>query len=405
MSDKRSVLRDEGQSGARVGYAELFFDLVYVFAITQLSHFLLEHHDPAGIAQTAIMFGAVWWAWTFMTWATNWLDPDRFWVRLMIFVMMLVGLTMGAAIPKAFGEAGPMFAIAYASSQVLRSAFVVYATRRDKPKVSANMTRATIWFAATTPLWVAGGFLDETARIGLWAAAIALELLAPLLRFPVPGLSRIDTGELGISGEHMAERCGLFVIVALGEGILVTGATVAGQRLTAEALGAFVVAFLGSVAFWWIYFDRGADKGSEHIEHADDAGKVARNNYAYLHLPIVAGIVVAAVADEMVVAHPMGHLTTPFVLAAIGGPALFLGGCMAFKREFTGFHPLSHQVGLGLYLLLAAVAVGLRPAPLVLAGATVLVLLGVAIWEWRSFHGGWTERPRPADEDAVEEHA
>lgn len=397
MNDRRSVLRDEGRRGATVGYAELFFDLVYVFAITQLSHFLLTHDDAPGTLQTAILFGAVWWAWTFMTWATNWLDPDRFWVRLMIFAMMLVGLAMGAAIPTAFDKGGPMFAIAYASSQVLRSAFVVYATRRDKPKVAQNMTRATIWFGATLPLWIVGGFCDHNVRMILWSVAILIDVAGPLARFRVPGMATTDTSDLGISGEHMAERCGLFVIVALGEGILVTGATVAGRQLSPETLAAFAVAFFGSVAFWWIYFDRGAVKGSEHIEQADDTGKVARNNYAYLHLPIVAGIVVAAVADEMLVAHPLGHLTPAFVATAVGGPALFLAGCTAFKRQFFGFHPLSHLVGLGAFGALAMLAVWRHPPPLILASGAVLILLGVAVWEWRSFHGGWTSRPRPAD--------
>ena len=121
MSNKRSVLREEGQSNATVGYAELFFDLVYVFAITQLSHFLLGHHDLVGVLQTTILFFATWWAWIYMTWATNWLDPDRFWVRAMIFVMMLIGLLMGSAIPKAFGEGGLLFAGAYTASQVGRT--------------------------------------------------------------------------------------------------------------------------------------------------------------------------------------------------------------------------------------------------------------------------------------------
>ena len=163
------------------------------------------------------------------------------------------------------------------------------------------------------------------------------------------------------------------------------------------------MAFLGSVAMWWIYFDRGAERGADHIEHEDDTGRIARGTYTYLHLPIVAGIVVAAVADEMLLAHPDGHLTPVFIATALGGPALFLAGCMVFKRTFAGFHPLSHMIGLGLFAVAALWAVFLHPSPFALASAGVLILLGVAIWEWRSFHGGWT-RPRPVDEDAIEEN-
>ena len=396
VSNRRSVLRDEGQSGATVGYAELFFDLVYVFAITQLSHYLLKHDDLPGLLQTIVLFGAVWWAWTYMTWATNWLDPDRFWVRVMIFTMMLAGLAMGASIPKAFGDGGLIFALAYAGSQLARTAFVIFALRRDRPETATSMTRALLWFAATLPLWVAGGLAEPATRLILWGAAIAIELAAPMARFYVPGMGRSDTKDYGVSGHHMAERCGLFIIVALGESILVTGATVAGKTLDPATLAAFLVAFLGSIAMWWIYFDRGADKGSEHISHADDSGRIARGAYSYLHLPIVAGIIVAAVADELVLAHPTGHLQPEFVAAALGGPALFLAGCMAFKREFTGFLPLSHLAGLAAFALLGLSAILFHPWPLLLGGLGVLVLFGVAVWEWRSFHGGWTSPAKPA---------
>lgn len=404
MSDRRSVLREEGQSGARVGYAELFFDLVYVFAVTQLSHFLLANDDLAGLAQTVVLTAAVWWAWTFMTWATNWLDPDRFWVRLMIFAMMLVGLVVGAGIPKAFRDGALVFALAYAGSQVLRSLFVAWALRRERPDTARTMLRATGWFAATGVLWGAGALLDAQTRLAVWGVAIALELVAPLNHFRLPGMGKGEDPGVDVTGEHMAERCGLFIIVALGEGILVTGATVAGMTLEPITLAAFAVAFLGSVALWWIYFDRGADQGSEQIEHADDAGEVARTNYAYIHLPIVAGLIVTAVADEMLVAHPLGQLEPEFVSAAIGGPALFLAGCMLFKRQFIGFHPLSHLVGLGAFAVLAALAVFFRPPPLVLAAGAVAILFAVAAWEWRSFHGGWKggERTKRRGEQGVE---
>ncbi len=400
MNKRRSVLREEGQSKATVGYAELFFDLVYVFAVTQLSHFLLGHHDLTGIVQTGILFLATWWAWIYMTWATNWLDPDRFWVRAMIFAMMLIGLLMGSAIPKAFGEGGLLFAAAYTASQVGRTLFVIQATRQERPEVSLSMTRAVVWFAAASPLWIAGGLSDPSTRVWLWAAALAIELAAPMALFRVPGLGVSKTTDFTVSGHHMAERCGLFIIVALGESILVTGATFAGLKFNAMTFAAFFVAFVGSVAMWWIYFDRGAERGAEHIEHQDDTGRIARGTYTYLHLPIVAGIIVAAVADEMLLAHPTGHLEPVFIASALGGPALFLAGCMAFKRTFAGFHPLSHIVGLGAFAIVAVAAWLLHPVPFVVASIAVLILLAVAIWEWGSFHDGWA-KPRPIKADGA----
>lgn len=157
---------------------------------------------------------------------------------------------------------------------------------------------------------------------------------------------------------------------------------------------AFATAFAGSVMMWWVYFDLGAKRGTEHIEHHEDPGRVARNAYTYLHIPIVAGIILAAVADEMLLAHPTGHLEPLFIWTVIGGPALFLAGTMVFKAVTSGrpWLPFSHLVGLGLFALLAVGAVILHPEPLHLAIAVVAVLLVVAVWEWGSFHGGWLER-------------
>jgi low temperature requirement protein LtrA len=181
----------------------------------------------------------------------------------------------------------------------------------------------------------------------------------------------------------MAERCALFVIIALGESILVTGATAASQQVTAANLCAFVVAFLGSVAMWWIYFNIGAERGSHAIAHSDDPGRIGRAVYTYFHIPIIAGIVVCAVADEITITHPGGHMSVPDALVLLGGPALYLVGNVFFKRASAKYYPLSHLVGLGLLVLLVPVA--MLMTPLMLGVATTLVLIVVAIWETRSF--------------------
>ena len=396
MNTPNSLLRHTHGGHAAVGYAELFFDLVYVFAVTQLSHFILKHPDVNGVLAGAVLFLTVWWAWVWMTWSTNWLDPERGIVRLLIFLVMLAGLVMGAAIPKAFGAAGFVFVVAAVGTQIVRTAFVAWAVRENRAN-SRNLTRATLWMVASLPLWIAGALSGPEARMAFWAVAVGMNLLAPFAGFWVPVLGASRTTDFGVSGGHMAERCALFIIIALGEGIIVTGATFADLEWTGTVVAAFVTAFTGTVAMWWIYFDRGARRGSEHIEHHQDSGRIARDAYTYLHIPIVAGIVATAVGDEMLLAHPLGHVEPLFVFGAVGGPAQFLAGVGAFKWRTgsTPFFPMSHLFGLGMLALIALWALFGHPSPLAVGIAVVVALIVVAVWEWRSFHGGWSDKPVP----------
>src|ERR1044071_4669625 len=175
-----------------------------------------------------------------------------------------------------------------------------------------------------------------------------MEIAGPTVGFFVPGLGRSKTSDWKVDGTHMAERASLFVIIALGESILVTGATAASLPATTPGVCAFVVAFLGSVAMWWIYFNIGAERGSREISGHTDPGRYARAVYTYFHIPIIAGIVVCAVADELTIAHPGGHMELSAAVALLGGPALYLAGNVFFKRASAKYYPLSHLVGLGL---------------------------------------------------------
>ena len=381
------LLRERG-GHVRVTYVELFFDLVFVFAVTQLSHTLVEHLTLAGALQTLFLLLAVWWVWMYTCWFTNWVDPDRPTVRMLMFLMMLAGLLMSAAIPNAFGQEGLLFAIAYSVIQVGRTLFAVAASRGRDPVVHRNFTRIVAWLAVSAAIWIAGGLLEGAARVVAWVVALSLEIFGPTIGYFVPGIGRSATSDWKIDGSHMAERCSLFVIIALGESILVTGATAAGQPATVPAVCAFLVAFLGSVAMWWIYFNIGAERGSRQIAGSADPGRVARAVYTYFHIPIIAGIVVCAVGDEITIAHPDGHLHAAEAACLLGGPALYLAGNILFKRASARYYPLSHLVGLGLLVLLAPVA--LRMTPLILGAATTVVLIVVAVWETRSFARGAT---------------
>jgi len=363
----------------RVTYAELFFDLVFVYAVTQISHTLLGRFTPLGAIQVTLLFLAVWWVWVYSTWITNWLNPDLTPVRLLLFALMLGGLVLSTSIPSAFEGRGLWFAIAYAAMQVGRTIFLLVSTPPERTLARHNAIRIMVWLSASAIFWVVGGFAEGPSRLWLWGVALTIEYISPAVRFWTPGLGSSSVEAWTVEGGHMAERCAGFIIIALGESIVVTGATFSELTWTTETVAAFVSAFIGSLAMWWIYFHKGAEAGSEQISRASEPGRLARLAYTYLHMPIVAGIIVSAVADELVLKHPHGHSDLKTVLSAIGGPLLFLIGTILFKHTIRGFLQLSHGAGIVALGVLAWFAGEL--SPLMLSIATTAILVIVAAWE------------------------
>jgi low temperature requirement protein LtrA len=379
-SSRASLMRERVDGGHhRVTYVELLFDLVFVFAVTQISHTLLNHFTPLGFLQVSILFLAVWWVWIFTSWITNWLDPEQTAVRLGLFVLMLAGLVLSTSIPKAFEDRGLAFGIAYAAMQVGRTLFMFFAVPVEQQALRINFVRILAWLSVSGIFWVAGGLAHGEARLLLWGVALAIEYASPAAGFWTPGLGRSSVNDWSVEGGHMAERCALFIIIALGESILVTGATFADLKWTADTIGSFLVAFTGSLAMWWIYFHKGAEAGAHNISNVKDPGRVARLAYTYLHMPIVAGIVVVAVGDELVLAHPSGHSDAKTVISIVGGPLLFLVGVILFKHTIHGRWQLSHLVGIAAFVVLAPF--GHLVSPLILSSITTAILLIVAVWE------------------------
>lgn len=364
---------------SRVTYAELFFDLVFVFAVTQISHTLLHHFTPLGAVHVLVLFLAVWWVWVFTAWVTNWLNPDLTPVRILLFSMMLGGLVLSTTIPTAFEGRGLWFAIAYATMQVGRTAFWLFATPHHQTAVRHNAIRILTWLSVSAVLWIAGGLSEGDTRLWLWIAAVSWEYISPAVRFWVPKLGFSSVEAWAVEGAHMAERCSLFVIIALGEAIVVNGATFAELEWTASNILAFVSALVGAIAMWWIYFHKGAEAGSERISKSAESGRLARLAYTYLHTPIVAGIILTAVSDELVLKHPAGHSDMRTVVSTIGGPLVFLVGTILFKHSIRGFLQLSHGVGIIMLLVLWWFASEL--SPLWLSVATTAIMIVVAVWE------------------------
>jgi low temperature requirement protein LtrA len=392
---RRSVLRNHGGGHAPVSPLELFFDLVFVFAITQLSHGLLHHLSWHGLAESVVLFLAVWWAWIYTTWVTNWANPDRLPIRALLVAVMLLSLGMAVAIPEAFAEDGVVFAACYVTIQLGRSAIMAWLFRAESPARLRNMSRIALWFLASTPLWLAGALAnDPDIRLALWLAALAIEYAGPFALFRVPGLGHSRLSDWDISGSHMAERCSLFIIIALGEGIVVTGNTFADLPFDTARIGGFVIAFLSAALMWWLYFDLGAERGTRLIAGHAQAGRLARNAYTYLHMPIVLGIVISAVADGLLLTAGSGRAEAGLIAAQTGGNILFLIGVGLFKRHSNpmGNFPTSHIVALLLFAALG-LAGWSEPMPAAsFAGLGVAILALTCIWEWVSYHGGWMER-------------
>jgi low temperature requirement protein LtrA len=384
MSQDRGLLRTRhGHAHHRVGFVELFFDLVFVFAITQLSHSLIEHFSIIGAIETALLTLAVWWVWIYTVWATNWLDPEKLPVRVLLLAMMLPGLIVSAAIPQAFEARGLWFAGAYVSIQLGRTLFFLWAVAGHEHLVR-TFRGILVWMSVSGLVWIAGAFVEHEARLAVWGVAYGLDFIAPATGFWVPGLGRSVTADWNVEGGHVAERCGLFVIIALGESLLVTGATFSNLPWTTATVAAMCASVLGSVAMWWLYFDTTAETGTRTIAGSEDPGRLARLAYTYIHLLLVAGIILSAVGDEFVLAHADGHTDARTAIAVLGGPALFLLGNWLFKWSIAGQAPISTLVAVAALGALAVAASQL--APVVLMIASVMVLIAIAAWEARVRH-------------------
>jgi low temperature requirement protein LtrA len=374
-------LRQHTGEEQRATWLELFFDLVFVFAVTQLSHLLLAHLTIHGALQTLFLLLVVWWAWIYTTWMTNWFDPDSVPVRLVLLMVMAASLLMAVSIPEAFGDLAPLFACSYVSLQVIRNAFNVWAIPEGN-RLHVVFRRILAWSVASGVLWIAGALAPDDVRVVLWIAALAIDYIAPSVGYWTPGLGRSDTTDWEIEAAHFAERFQLFVIIALGESIVVTGATASATGIDLAIGAALMVAFATSAALWWLYFDEVGWRAQRYLSRADDSGRLGRDAYTYAHTPIVAGIIVCAVGDELVIAHP-GSVPSGVELAVIvGGPALYLAGHTLFRLRMI--HNVSRKRVIAAIVILALAPLGTVISSLALSICVLVVLAVLAASETRN---------------------
>ncbi|MBA3384155.1 MAG: low temperature requirement protein A [Actinobacteria bacterium] len=304
----------------RTSYLELFFDLVFVFAITQVTSLMLAEPTASGYAKSALVLAMVYWAWSGYAWATNAIDLGWPVLRLGYLAAMGASFGMAVAVPDAFGDQTLWFAIPYVAVRLLNLALYIGGLRHDRVHQRAILALAP-WFAVSPALALIGAFLGGQLLIAFWCAGLAIDVLG--------ALRAGDNAGFRVSPEHFAERYALFIIIALGESIVAigTGGLTANTRDAAFAL-ALAVAFVGVAAVWWAYFDFTAAVLARTLRNQspERRGTLARDIFTLCHYPIVLGIIFFAVAAKKTVAEPGEPLTTAGRFALGAGIGFFLVG-------------------------------------------------------------------------------
>jgi low temperature requirement protein LtrA len=363
----------------RTSPVELLWDLVFVFAITQVSTLMLAHLTWGGFGRAMLVLALMWWAWSAYVWATNAQDPDSGTLRWSLLVFGGVIFITGLAVPQAFGRYGTLFAVTYAIVRFGHLALYADASRRGNASWAA-IAGFAVTVGIGMALLIAGSFLQGGWRVGLWTAAAAIDYAGPawLTRERLRGLQRVAV-------EHFAERYGLFVIICLGESIVEIGVGAQAHELDAEVLVGVALALVMTGELWWAYFSRFQITAQERLRTDEDPVLAAADGYSYIHLLIVAGIIVFAVGAREAVADVSGTLADPARLALCGGIALWLLGGAAFRLRMAGTLGWDKLVAAGACLLWFALSGG--AAAWVVEAVLAVVLAAMLVSEGRRGFG------------------
>jgi low temperature requirement protein LtrA len=345
---------------------ELLWDLVFVFAVTQVTTLLSHDLSWSGLGRAMLVLALIWWAWSAFVWATNAQDPDAMTFRVVLLVATALIFNVGVAVPHAFGRDGTLFAATYALVRLLHLGLYIDASRRGNASLAA-IAGFAVTVAIGMALLVGGSFASGTLRVTLWVAAAAIDYAGPawLTRERLRGLQRVAVA-------HFAERYSMFIIICLGESIVSIGLGANGHALTAERAAAISFALLITIGLWWTYFDRFAATAEERLAAHHDPVIAAADSYSYLHLILVAGIIIFAVGAKIAVAQVEVPLSTAARLTLCGGVALYLIGHAAFRLRLLGKLSWPKLGAAGSCLAVIALADGL-PA-WTTPGAVTLVL-------------------------------
>ncbi len=395
----------KGEDLQRSTLIELFFDLVFVFALTQLSAALAAHLTVSNAFKTLLLTMAIWWVWSVTTWATD-LYAQRAGLRALVIALMFGVLLLSSAVPNAFEEEGLAFALAYVVLQMGRTSTLLLVTLHHP--LSRRPARILFWFFVSAVFWLTGAFAHESRRVALWAIAIGIEYGSANLGWPTPFLGRSALSEWDVIEEHLAERYRQILIIALGDMILTMGLVYTEGRPRAVETLALATSFVTTVVLWQIYAYRAGERITTAFAPEPHRGRPARK-LDWDHLIMVAGIVVTAVGTKLVIAHPLGRAPWSWILILISGPALFLVGRIHFGYVVFGHLSLPRVIGLGVLGAMSPVMVLLPPV--LIAASVTAVLLGIIspdlpdLWRPAHFMPPNTRRQQAATQGAVESKA
>jgi len=367
----------------RVTVLELFFDLVFVFAITQVTGFLASDLTLAGMGRGAMMIAALWWAWVAYSWLTNTLDAEEAAPRVTVLAAMGAMLIVALAVPTAFSGDAVLFAASYLVVRVLHVLLYYLATRHDE-QLRRGVLRLSPVLLVGSGLLLVASFAGGATRMVLWGVALCIDYSGPLVAGPTGW--RVHVG-------HFVERHGLIIIIALGEAIVSIGVGAAGLPLDPMMLAAALLAVVIAGALWWAYFDLVALEAEVRLARAGGVEQVAlaRDCFSYLHLPMVAGVVFLALGVKKSIAHADHALDTVPALALYGGVALYFAGHVAFRLRSLG--SLSRPRLLAVLVLAGGVAAGVRLPALASLALVAALCTALVVWE-TVVHREWRERLR-----------
>jgi low temperature requirement protein LtrA len=311
---------------------ELFYDLVFVFAVSQPSHHLLEHLTWRGAAETAVLLVAVFGTWAYTSYEATFLDIHRDVTRWMVVVVMGLGLFMNSAISHAFGDRGWAFAVPLLLILLFAGTVTALASRTDA--LREHFRRTLVWLMVSAPLWIVGAVVGPGPRLWWWAAAALVDLTGTWFAHPLPGRT-LSSRELAFDADHMLERLRLFFIILLGETVLTAGAAMAAAPVDPYSVLATAGVFTALVCLWAVYFGGGEDVFTTAVATTADPVRSVRLgvNSAYI---VLAALAALAVGSELAIAHPLGHGSVALALLLFGGPALYLAATAWF------FHATAH---------------------------------------------------------------
>ena len=363
------VRQIEGEE--RVTPLELFFDLVFVFAITQVTGFLADKESTEGLLRGLLLLAALWWAWAAYAWLTNTLNPEEGGVRIAVFASMAAMLVVGLATPAAFGTNALVFAVAYFIVRALHLVLYAIAGRGD-PELLAAVVRFTPGAVLGPSLLVVAGFFDGPLELTLWIAALAIDYLGALR-----GRGR----GWRLSPAHFVERHGLVIIIALGESIVAIGVGAAELPLNVRTIAAATLGIVVSAALWWSYFDWLIYVSQARITDARGAERadLARDLYSYLHMPMVAGIVLFALGMHETLAHIDEPLRLIPAIGLSGGLALYMAAHVALRLRTGG--GWGHGRPTAAVILLALIPVATMVPALAALALVTAVCVGLIAYE------------------------